>query len=155
MKKAIIILGIIIVLMGLTLIVNQVFPSSYEIGRDLSEEISKEFSDNLGFDRCLQFEKVFDYNDRYSDDRDCLYRAKLNSTLFYESFSDWNEMPLDLSNSTSCGFNKRSRQFLGKFFSEGKYREIAEEENHRGRSTYLLAIYDTEEQMLYCYKLSC
>ena len=118
MKKAIIILGIIIVLMGLTLIVNQVFPSSYEIGRDLSEEISKEFSDNLGFDRCLQFEKVFDYYDRYSDEKDCLYRAKLNSTLFYESFSDWNEMPLDLSNSTSCGFNKRSRQFLGKFFSE-------------------------------------
>ncbi|MBR6294470.1 MAG: hypothetical protein IKR54_07745 [Lachnospiraceae bacterium] len=155
MKKAIIILGIIIVLMGLTLVVNQVFPSSYETGRDLSEEISKEFSDNLGFDRYLQFERVFDYYDRYSDDKDCLYRANLDSTSFYESFTDWNEMPLDLSYITSYGFNKRSKQFLGKFFSEGKYREVVEEENHRGRSTYLLAVYDTEEQMLYCYKLSC
>ena len=153
MKKAVIILGAITLLAAVILVIELLFSHSYTTGRDSSNEISEEFSDLFDCTESLKFSKVFDYFDRYSTYKDCLYRAKMRRADFEKSFSGWERLPIDLSHTSGGCFNKRSKAFLNKFYENGYYKEITLSLEKKDKGDYVLAVYDSDEEELYYYKL--
>lgn len=153
MKKAVIILGAITLLSAAILVIELMFSHTYETGRDSSQEISEEFSDLFDCTDTPTLSKVFDYFDRYSTNKDCLYRAKMSRADFEKSFSGWDPLPIELPSTPGGCFNKRSKTFLNKFFENGYYKEITLSLEKKDKGDYVVAVYDTDEEVLYYYKL--
>lgn len=153
MKKAVIILGAITLLSAAILVIELLFSHTYDTGRDSSREISEEFSDLFDCTDTPTFSKVFDYFDRYSTNKDCLYRAEMSRADFEKSFSGWDPLPIDLSHTSGGCFNKRSKTFLNKFYENGYYKEITLSLEKEDKGDYVLAVYDPDEEVLYYYKL--
>lgn len=153
MKKAVIILGAITLLSAVILVIELMFSHTYDTGRDSSQKISEEFSELFECSETLEFSKVFDYFDRYSTNKDCLYRADMDKTEFGRCFSGWDPLPIELPSTPGGCFNKRSKTFLNKFFENGYYKEITLSLEKKDKGDYVLAVYDTDEEVLYYYKL--
>ena len=153
MKKAVIILGVISLLSSVILVVELLFPLSYETGRDSSQQISEEFFDLFDCNEPLYFSKVFDYFDKYSTNKDCLYCTRISKTDFDKSFSGWDSLPIDLSHISGGCFNKRSKLLLNKFYENGYYKEIIISLEKKDKGNFVLAVYAPDEEVLYYYKL--
>ena len=122
-------------------------------GQYTPKEIKEVFSEEFDYEGELSFEKVFNYYDKYSEDNDCLYKTTRDSVADEGSFKEWDDLPIELSEATGSGINKRSKQFLDKYFLNGKYKEKEISSSHSGRGEYSLAVFDSDTGTLYYYRL--